>query len=47
MKKSNLDYELSDWNETINEDQLSNPISVPSHYKKYTIEEPKVMVTKP
>ena len=31
---------------TINEDQISNPISVPLHYKKYMIEERKIIVTK-
>ena len=44
--KRKYDYALSTWDETINENQHSNPISVPSHYKRNKVEEKKIMVTK-
>ena len=39
---------LSEWEALdTDEDKLTTPISVPSHYKKYTVEECKIVVKKP
>ena len=39
---------LLEWEDLdTDEDKLTTPISVPSHYKKYTVEERKIVVKKP
>ena len=36
-----------EWGSNEEEDKLTTPISVPSHYKKYEVEERKIVVQKP
>ena len=47
-KKKNLKKSFSHWEETrLNKEKLSNPINLPSQYKKYKVVKKKIMVTKP